>query len=79
MYRWWERGAALSRAQQKAPFGDLPGEGVRVSAEATGSGYPHVLPALLAHRSYRGATTVWAFVVALLVVLVAGWCIRRRR
>jgi hypothetical protein len=35
--------------------------------------------ALLAYRSYHGATTVWAFVVALLIVLVAGRCIRRRR
>lgn len=35
--------------------------------------------ALIAYRSYHGATTVWAFVVAILIVLVAGWYIRRRR
>ena len=33
--------------------------------------------ALNAYRSYHGATTVWAFVVAALIVLVAGWYIRR--
>jgi LPXTG-motif cell wall-anchored protein len=35
--------------------------------------------ALIGYRSYHGATTVWAFVVAILIVLVAGWYIRRRR
>ncbi|MET8099305.1 LPXTG cell wall anchor domain-containing protein [Streptomyces sp. NPDC005236] len=35
--------------------------------------------ALIAYRSYHGTTTVWAFVVAILIVLVAGWYIRRRR
>ncbi|MEU0040915.1 hypothetical protein [Streptomyces sp. NPDC006333] len=35
--------------------------------------------ALIAYRSYHGATTVWAFVVAILIVLVAGWYIRRRK
>jgi LPXTG-motif cell wall-anchored protein len=35
--------------------------------------------ALIAYRSYHGATTVWAFIVAILIVLVAGWYIRRRR
>lgn len=35
--------------------------------------------ALIAYRSYHGATTVWAFVVAILIVLVAGWYVRRRR
>jgi LPXTG-motif cell wall-anchored protein len=35
--------------------------------------------ALTAYRSYYGATTVWAFVVAILIALVAGWYIRRRR
>ncbi|MFJ3336824.1 hypothetical protein [Streptomyces sp. NPDC086766] len=35
--------------------------------------------ALGAYRSYHGAVTVWAFVVAILIVLVAGWYIRRRR
>lgn len=35
--------------------------------------------ALVAYRSYRGAATVWAFVVAVLIVLVAGWYVRRRR
>ncbi|BCL20549.1 hypothetical protein GCM10017668_23920 [Streptomyces tuirus] len=35
--------------------------------------------ALIAYRSYHGATTVWAFVVAILIVLVAGWYIRHRR
>ncbi len=34
--------------------------------------------ALTAYRSYHGATTVWAFVVAILIVLVAGWYIRRQ-
>ncbi|MER6439241.1 LPXTG cell wall anchor domain-containing protein [Streptomyces sp. NPDC001185] len=35
--------------------------------------------ALIAYRSYHGTTTVWAFVVAILIVLVAGWYIRRRK
>ncbi|MFF2101674.1 LPXTG cell wall anchor domain-containing protein [Streptomyces sp. NPDC058202] len=35
--------------------------------------------ALIAYRSYHGTTTVWAFVVAILIVLAAGWYIRRRR
>ncbi|MFD6421469.1 LPXTG cell wall anchor domain-containing protein [Streptomyces sp. NPDC060198] len=35
--------------------------------------------ALYAYRSYSGATTVWVFVVAILIVLVAAWYIRRRR
>ncbi len=35
--------------------------------------------ALTAYRSYHGATTVWAFVVAVLIVLVAGWYVRRQR
>ncbi|MFJ3338888.1 LPXTG cell wall anchor domain-containing protein [Streptomyces sp. NPDC086766] len=35
--------------------------------------------ALVAYRSYDSAVTVWAFVVAILIVLVAGWYIRRRR
>jgi LPXTG-motif cell wall-anchored protein len=35
--------------------------------------------ALIAYRSYHGATTVWALVVAILIVLVAGWYVRRRR
>ncbi|MGA4861845.1 LPXTG cell wall anchor domain-containing protein [Streptomyces lavendulocolor] len=35
--------------------------------------------ALGAYRSYHAATTVWSFVVAILIVLVAGWYIRRRR
>ncbi|OQQ19785.1 hypothetical protein B0675_23960 [Streptomyces sp. M41(2017)] len=35
--------------------------------------------ALIAYRSYHGTTTVWAFVVAMLIVLVAAWYIRRRR
>lgn len=35
--------------------------------------------ALVAYRSYDGAVTVWAFVVSILIVLVAGWYIGRRR
>lgn len=35
--------------------------------------------ALIAYRSYHGAMTVWAFVAAILIVLVAGWYIRHRR
>lgn len=34
--------------------------------------------ALIAYRSYHGAATVWAFVVAILIVLVVGWYVRRR-
>ncbi|MEU2333386.1 hypothetical protein ABZ770_08980 [Streptomyces sp. NPDC006654] len=33
----------------------------------------------LVYKSYDAATTVWAFVLSLLVVLVVGWYIRRRR
>ncbi|MFB9461938.1 LPXTG cell wall anchor domain-containing protein [Streptomyces cinereospinus] len=36
------------------------------------------MPAI-AYRSYDSATTVWAFVLSLLVVLVVGWYGRRRR
>jgi LPXTG-motif cell wall-anchored protein len=35
--------------------------------------------ALIAYRSYHGAMTVWAFAVAILIALVAGWYVRRRR
>jgi hypothetical protein len=33
----------------------------------------------LVYRSYDAATTVWAFVLSLLVVLIAGWYVQRRR
>ncbi|WP_159049022.1 LPXTG cell wall anchor domain-containing protein [Streptomyces sp. NRRL B-3648] len=35
--------------------------------------------ALVAYRSYDATVTVWAYVVGILIVLVAGWYIRRRR
>ncbi|WP_437029752.1 LPXTG cell wall anchor domain-containing protein [Streptomyces sp. enrichment culture] len=35
--------------------------------------------AAVSYRSYHGATTVWAFVVAVLIVLLVGWYVRRRR
>jgi ABC-type antimicrobial peptide transport system permease subunit len=31
------------------------------------------------YRSYDAATTVWAFMLSLLVVLVVGWYVRRRK
>jgi LPXTG-motif cell wall-anchored protein len=37
------------------------------------------MTALSTYRTYHGATTVWAFVVAVLILLVAAWYIRRRR
>lgn len=45
-----------------------PARGIRLS-----------MLAVVTYRSYHDATTVWAFVVAILIVLVAGWYIRRRR
>lgn len=33
----------------------------------------------LVYKSYDAATTVWAFVLSLLIVLIAVWYIRRRR
>jgi flagellar biogenesis protein FliO len=35
--------------------------------------------ALTAYRSYHAATTVWAFVIAILIVLAAAWYVQRRR
>ncbi|MCX5397085.1 LPXTG cell wall anchor domain-containing protein [Streptomyces sp. NBC_00102] len=35
--------------------------------------------ALSTYRSYHGTTTVWAFVVAILIGVVAAWYFRRRR
>ncbi|MFI9810017.1 LPXTG cell wall anchor domain-containing protein [Streptomyces sp. NPDC052301] len=35
--------------------------------------------AQVAYNTDHGAITVWAFVVAILIVLVAGWYMRRRR
>jgi hypothetical protein len=34
---------------------------------------------LTTYRSYHGATTVRAFVIAILIVVTASWYIRRRR
>lgn len=33
----------------------------------------------IVYRSFDTATTVWAFVASLLVVLTVGWYVRRRR
>ncbi len=33
----------------------------------------------LIYTSYNTATTVWAFVVVILIVLAVGWHLRRRR
>lgn len=59
---------ACERGASDACRLEPPARGIRLS-----------MLAVVTYRSYHGATTVWAFVVAILIVLVAGWYIRRRR
>ncbi|MCW8099633.1 hypothetical protein [Streptomyces tauricus] len=49
-----------------------------MTAVAPHAGYPPRMLAIV-YSSYDTATTVWAFVIALLIILTATWYARRRR
>jgi len=69
--------ASRTCAPPSTAFGGEAGDAYRLKPSAWGIRLNML--ALIAYRSYHGATTVWAFVVATLIVLVAGWYIRRQR